>query len=289
MTDLVPGITTNPSIHFGKPVIKGTRVLVEILVSHVASGISIKDVAKEYSVTEQDVHNALNYAAQHVAKSHTSAPAIAFSPVGAKKYYPNKFGLIMIRSLEKIADRTSFEWILNASGLDDYINIQACSRIDNLEKGFDFAYISAFCAALDNIYGMSAGMDISRKIGGDSFLMGLQDFGVLSSISKVYYSFLPYQTKLRQGLNATAKVLNQLSDQKCAVTGNEHEFLFSIYECPYCVGRTSNSSICYMFGGFLSELVLWVTGEENAIIEERKCKAQGDHVCEFSIKRNLGV
>jgi uncharacterized protein (DUF433 family) len=289
MTDLAPGITTDPSVHFGKPVIKGTRVLVEVLVSHVASGISVKDVAKEYDVTEQDVYNALNYAAQCVAKSHTSTPVILSFPVDVKKYYPNKFGLIMIRALEKMADKPTFEQILNYSGLGDYINIQSRRKIDNLEKGFDFARISAFCAALDEVYSMPAGIEMTGKVGGEGFLMGLQDFGLLSSISKMYYSFLPYRTKLRQSLNATAKILNQLSDQKCAVTETEHELLFSIDECPYCAGRTSNSSICYMFGGFLSELVLWVTGEENAIIEERKCKAQGDQVCEFSIKRNLGV
>lgn len=286
MTDMTPGITTDPSIHFGKPVIKGTRVLVEVLVSHVAAGIHIQDVAREYGVTEQDVYNALDYAARQLAKSYPLASTPPSIQV-AGKYYPNKFGLNMIRAFEKMADKTSFERVLTASGLGDYVTPQSHSSIDNLEKGFDFAYISAFCAALEEVYGMSTGMEMARKIGRDGFLIGLQNFGLLGLLGKIFYSFLPYRTKLRRSLNAAAKVLNQLSDQKCAVTEAEHEFLFSIHECPYCVGRTSSSSICYMFGGFLSEFVLWVTGRENTIIEERKCKAKGDRVCEFTIRERL--
>ncbi|MBI3172729.1 MAG: DUF433 domain-containing protein [Chloroflexi bacterium] len=286
MTDFDSGITTDPSVHFGKPVIRGTRVLVEVLVSHVASGISVKDVAKEYGITEQDVYNALNYAAQYLANGPTSNPAKISSPVRVHKYYPNKFGLIMISSLEEMVDRPSFEHILNSSDLRAYIDPLARNKIDNLEKGFDFAYISAFCAALDDVYGTPGSIDMARQIGADSFLYGLQNFGLLRSVSQIYYSFLPYQTKLRKSLGAVAKVLTQLSDQKCVVTENEHEFLFTIHECPYCVGRTSSSPICYVFGGFLSEFVLWVTGEKNTAIEERKCKAMGDLTCEFSIKKH---
>jgi predicted hydrocarbon binding protein len=234
------------------------------------------------------VRNALDYAAQYLAKSHSPVP-MPLALQSVQKYYPNKFGLIMVSALEKMADRPSFERVLSASGMGDYVSPQFRSKINNLEKGFDFAYISSFCAALEEVYGMSTGMDMARKIGEEGFLVGLQDFGLLKGLSKIYYSFLPYRTKLLQSLNATAKVLNQLSDQKCAVTETEHEFLFSIHECPYCVGRTSSSSICHMFGGLLSELVLWVTREENVIIEERKCKAKGDRVCEFSIMRKLGI
>ena len=286
MADLASGIVTDPSIHFGKPVIRGTRVLVEVLVSHVASGISVQDVAKEYGITEQDVYNALQYAAQYLANGPASQPAKTSSPKALQKYYPNKFGLLMINSFEEMVDKSSFQRILNSSGLGAYINPLARRKVDNFEKGFDFAYVSAFCAALDEVYGTPRGIDMARQIGGDGFLYGLQNFGLLRDFSKIYYSFLPYQTKLRKSLGGMANVLNRLSDQKCVVTENEHEFLFSIHECPYCVERTSNSPICYMFGGLLSEFVLWVTDEKNTTIEERKCKAMGDPTCEFSIGKH---
>jgi len=276
MTELAPGIISDPSIHFGKPVIKGTRALVEIVVSHIASGISVKDVAKEYQITEQDVYNALNYAAKRVAENVVT-PVIPESSTRGRFFYPNKFGLIHIQALEKIADKPSVARVLDSAGLNRQIP-------DNLEKGFDFADISAFCAAVDGVYGVSAGMDIAHRVGKEGFSIGLQNFGSLSAIGKMITAILPYQSKLRKNLQAAAKVLTQISDQTCIVEENDREFLWKIQECPYCLGRTSNASICYMVGGFLDGLTTWTTGDKH-IIEERKCKARGDLVCEFSIKK----
>lgn len=68
MQELFPGIVVDPAIRFGKPVIKGTRVPVDILVGKVAGGMSIDDVADEYGITSDDVRAALGYAAQRLAE-----------------------------------------------------------------------------------------------------------------------------------------------------------------------------------------------------------------------------
>ena len=73
MVELSLGITVDPSIRFGKPIIKGTRVPVDTIVARVASGISIKDVAVEYSITEKDVYNALHYAAIRLSEEQVWA------------------------------------------------------------------------------------------------------------------------------------------------------------------------------------------------------------------------
>ena len=73
MVELSLGITVDPSVRFGKPVIKGTRVPVDTIVARVASGISIKDVAVEYSITEKDVYNALHYAAIRLSEEQVWA------------------------------------------------------------------------------------------------------------------------------------------------------------------------------------------------------------------------
>jgi uncharacterized protein (DUF433 family) len=80
MQELFPGIVVDPSIRFGKPVIKGTRVPIDILVGKVAGGMSIEEVAEEYGVTSQDVRAALGYAAQRLAEetiyaTHPARPA----------------------------------------------------------------------------------------------------------------------------------------------------------------------------------------------------------------------
>jgi len=68
MVELASGITVDPSVRFGKPVIRGTRVPVDTLVARVASGMTVKDIAQEYGITEQDVYNALHYAALRLAE-----------------------------------------------------------------------------------------------------------------------------------------------------------------------------------------------------------------------------
>lgn len=276
MAELAPGIVSDPSIHFGKPVIKGTRVPVEIVVSHIASGISVKDVAKEYQITEQDVYNALNYAAKRVAEN-VVMPVMPEPSVRGRFFYPNKFGLMHIQAFERIGDKPSVARVLDSAGLNRHIP-------DNLEKAFDFADISAFCAAVDGVFGVSAGMDIAHRVGKEGFSIGLQNFGALSAVGKMIAPVLSYPFKLRKGLQAVANVLTRLSDQTCIVEENDREFVWKIQECPYCLGRTSNTPICYMVDGFLDGFTTWVTGNKH-IIEERKCKARGDQVCEFSIKK----
>jgi uncharacterized protein (DUF433 family) len=68
MQEIYPGITVDAGTRFGKPVIKGTRVPVEVLVAKVAGGMSIEEVAEEYDVTPADVRAAIGYAAQRLAE-----------------------------------------------------------------------------------------------------------------------------------------------------------------------------------------------------------------------------
>ena len=73
MVDLSLGISVDPSVRFGKPVIKGTRVPVDAVVARVASGMNIKDIAEEYGITEKDIYNALHYAALRLSEEQVRA------------------------------------------------------------------------------------------------------------------------------------------------------------------------------------------------------------------------
>lgn len=61
-------IVIDPEIRHGKPVIKGTRVPLDIILDSLAGGMSIEKVAKEYGITKKDVLAAIEYAAKIVAK-----------------------------------------------------------------------------------------------------------------------------------------------------------------------------------------------------------------------------
>ena len=62
-------IEMNPKVMLGKPVIKGTRIPVELLVRMVAQGIPETEILAEYPRLElADIRAALSYAAMVVAQ-----------------------------------------------------------------------------------------------------------------------------------------------------------------------------------------------------------------------------
>jgi len=61
-------IVIDPEIRHGKPVIRGTRVPVDIILGSLAGGMSVEEVAEEYGITREDVLAAIEYAAKIVAK-----------------------------------------------------------------------------------------------------------------------------------------------------------------------------------------------------------------------------
>jgi uncharacterized protein (DUF433 family) len=67
LTELFPNVTVDPTVRFGKPVIKDTRVPVDLIVNKIASGMPIEAVMGEYDLTREQVLAAIKYAANLVA------------------------------------------------------------------------------------------------------------------------------------------------------------------------------------------------------------------------------
>lgn len=66
-------VEINPDIMGGKPVIKGTRVPVEVIVGSLAGGMAIEEVCKEYRIKVEDVRAALAYAAETLSEEQLIA------------------------------------------------------------------------------------------------------------------------------------------------------------------------------------------------------------------------
>ena len=66
--EIYPGITVDPAIVHGKPVITGTRIMASQIVGHLAAGDTIETVCEAYDLTSEQVHAALGYAAQGLAE-----------------------------------------------------------------------------------------------------------------------------------------------------------------------------------------------------------------------------
>jgi len=60
-------IVVDPDIRHGKPVIKGTRVSVDVILGSLAAGMTLEEVAEEYGITKEDVLAAVEYAAKLIS------------------------------------------------------------------------------------------------------------------------------------------------------------------------------------------------------------------------------
>lgn len=74
MTDWRERISVDPNICHGKPCIKGTRVMVSVILDNLAAGESREVITRGYNVTEEDIQAALHYAADLARDRVVSLP-----------------------------------------------------------------------------------------------------------------------------------------------------------------------------------------------------------------------
>lgn len=73
MKELLERIEINPDIMMGKPVIRGTRITVEIILRKLSQGISIEEILADYpGLTREDIYAALAYAAEALSTEELS-------------------------------------------------------------------------------------------------------------------------------------------------------------------------------------------------------------------------
>ena len=68
-------IIIDPAVCHGKPVIRGTRTPVAIIVGSLAGGMSFEEIQREYDVTAEDIRAALAFATRVVEGLRRSRPA----------------------------------------------------------------------------------------------------------------------------------------------------------------------------------------------------------------------
>lgn len=62
-------IEINPKIMFGKPVISGTRITVELILRKLAGGMTVEQIILDHPhLTQEDIYAAAEFAADHLAE-----------------------------------------------------------------------------------------------------------------------------------------------------------------------------------------------------------------------------
>ncbi len=198
-------------------------------------------------------------------------------------YYPNKFALITLDAFEQVMGKNGLNAILNLAHLSQLIDNYPP---DNLNKEFDFAYYTAINIALEEMYGPRGGRGLALRAGRALFADALRNFGALAGVGDLAFKVLPLPAKLRIGVPAMARIFSQVSDQKSTVSEQDNEILYTIHKCPVCWQRTgSDKPVCFIATGLLQEGLKWVSGGSEFRVNESKCLAMGDDVCEFVIQK----
>lgn len=69
-------ISADPTICLGQPTITGTRITVAVILRMIASGMSCRDIAREYpELSEEDVQQAAAYGAWLASEQSRAYPA----------------------------------------------------------------------------------------------------------------------------------------------------------------------------------------------------------------------
>jgi predicted hydrocarbon binding protein len=186
----------------------------------------------------------------------------------------------------------AYEEVMGKNGLNAILNLAGLSNLidnyppDNLERQFDFADYTAIHIGLETLYGARGGRGLALRAGHSTFSDVLKDYGALAGVSDLAFKVLPLQTKIRIGLPAAAKIFSQVSDQLTSVDETDDAFIWTIHRCPTCWSRKgAEKPVCYITTGLLQAMLNWVSGGSEFRVNESKCCAVGDTVCEFVIQK----
>ncbi|MFQ5780394.1 MAG: DUF433 domain-containing protein [Nitrospiria bacterium] len=71
--EIAPRISVNEHVLFGKPVITGTRVPVDLILGKLVGGMTYEEVMAEYEIAREDILAALDYAAKTLSSEQVRA------------------------------------------------------------------------------------------------------------------------------------------------------------------------------------------------------------------------
>jgi predicted hydrocarbon binding protein len=198
-------------------------------------------------------------------------------------YITNKFARIALQAYEEIVGKNGLNAILNLAGLSNLIENYPP---DNQERQFDFADYAAIHVGLEELYGPRGGRGLALRAGRTTFNVALKGYGALAGFSDLAFKGLPLQTRIRIGLPAAARIFSQVSDQLTSVEETQGTYIWTVHRCPTCWSRTgADKPVCNNTNGLLQALLTWVSSGSEFRVNESRCCAMGDTVCEFIIQK----
>ncbi|NJN05351.1 MAG: hypothetical protein HC814_01645 [Rhodobacteraceae bacterium] len=136
--------------------------------------------------------------------------------------------------------------------------------------------------AIEDFYGRG-GKGILRRIGKASFQYGVREQAALLGVAGVALKVMPQKERIKFILNGMANALKKSNPEvEARLDESDGKLAYIESTCAICNGRQSETPVCHLYIGSVSEAVQWATGREYEVTETH-CLAKGDEYCRFQI------
>ncbi len=194
--------------------------------------------------------------------------------------YPNKFARIYLEALESTLGKEGFHTLLTLADLEIFTRFQPP---DNMEKGFDFAYLTAIQVALRKM----DTPELARQSGRAAFQHGLHVFREQLELDELKHLHGTFEEKLDIALPMMAEFFTRFSDQVSnAYAYDAERYIYTLERCPLCWGQESNTAFCHTGQGLIQEALRWLSDGREFEVEMAQCIALGDDMGKYVIYKN---
>jgi predicted hydrocarbon binding protein len=197
-------------------------------------------------------------------------------------YYPNRLARSFFLAMDDVMGRHGLSALLQLAGLEQF---EAHIPPNDMERAFDFAYISALNLGLEEMYGQRGGRGMALRIGSAAFAQGFKNFGAMRGMSDPAFRALPMQDRIQLGLTALASVLSHFTDQTSHLVVEDNSYVFTCEYCPFAWGRVSDKPVCHAMVGIIQECLRLASNGYEFYVREVACRACGDDACVFRINK----
>ena len=194
---------------------------------------------------------------------------------------------VIINSLVRQA-LTSAQEVMGDNGLNAVLRTSGLERFignfppNDLEPSIQASQYATLNRAIEDFYGR-AGKGMLKRIGKASFQYAVREQAALLGIAGVALKVLPEKQRIKFILSGMVNALKKSNPQVEAWMDESGDRLAYIEStCAICHSRHSDTPICYLYVGSISEAVKWATGKEHEVIETH-CLAKGDPYCRFEV------
>jgi hypothetical protein len=197
-------------------------------------------------------------------------------------YYPYRLTRYFLLGMQDVLGTEGLDTILGLAGLTTYLNELPP---DTLERKFDFAYLSALSAGLEDWYGARGGRGLALRTGRAWFAQGFQNFGAFAGMAHPAFQALPLASRAQIGLKTLTTIFMQYTDQETILTVQDNVYLVTVDVSPMAWGRQADRPVCHALVGLIQECLHQATGGYEFHVHESACRAAGNDECVFVINQ----